>query len=155
MTSLPDGEVHLDEVMAWAQEQSQYMMSPSQTLVLWYLCINAFRHETNYEDRYPGDVLSGRVSLSKIQMGTGLSQRAVRYALDDLQDWGYICAVHKPGNGKSRITVYWTSDADEMRAEVRAGVRTIPVGFKRETQSPGPRPLAVLATVIPFPKVDS
>lgn len=128
--SLPLGEVTQHEVLEWAQEQAQYL-SPTQSHVLLYLCINAWHTASNHEGRSPGDVLSGRTALSKIQMRTGLSQRAVRYALDDLQDAGYIVASHRPGNGKSSIGILWHAGADEMRAEVRAGVRDIPDAMKR------------------------
>ena len=144
---LPPGEVDLHEVMEWAQEQAQFL-SPTQTLVLWYLCINAFRTSNNREGREPGDVLSGRTSLRKIQMRTGLSQRAVRYALDGLQDLGYIWAEHKPGNGQSRIMVFWSEHSDEIRAEMRAGVRDLPEALKRPVKKQTPR--RVEGVVVPI-----
>lgn len=128
--SLPLGEVTQHEVLEWAQEQAQYL-SPTQAHVLLYLCINAWHTASNHEGRSPGDVLSGRTALSKIQMRTGLSEKTVRRALDALQDAGYIVANHQPGNGKSKIGILWHAGADEMRAEVRAGVRTIPEAMKR------------------------
>ena len=140
MTSLPDGEVDLYEVMEWAQEQAQFL-APSSTLVLWYLCINAFRTHTNREGRQPGEVMSGRTPMSKIQMRTGLSESSVRRALRDLQDAGYIIAEHKPGNGQSHVTVFWAEVYDDMRAEFRAGVRALPGAFKRAVREPkeGPK----------------
>lgn len=133
-------EVHLYEVMAWAQTQAQYLSAPSHTIVLWYLCANAWCTPDNKEGAAPGDVLSARTSLRKIQMGTGLSARAVRYALDALQDAGYIVAKHRPGNGQSEIAVLWFEEADEIRAEMRAGVRSLPDTWKREIKR---RPKAI------------
>lgn len=147
---LPTGEVGLHEVMEWAQDQAQFL-TPTQTLVLWYLTINAFRTDNNREGREPGDVMSGRTALRKIQMRTGLSQRAVRYALDDLQDLGYIYADHRPGNGRSRVAVFWSEGADERRAEARAGVRALPEGLKRTQKSREPHLKVVTeATVTPI-----
>lgn len=131
---LPLGEVSPHDVMEWAQEQAQFL-TPTQTLVLWYLCINAWHTATNNEGRSPGDVLSGRTSLRKIQMRTGLSQRAVRYALDGLQDKGYVIAEHQPGNGRSAISIFWHEGADEVRKEVRAGVRDFPEAMKRKVNT--------------------
>ncbi len=129
--SLPLGEVTTHAVLEWAQEQAQYL-SPTQTHVLWYLCMNAWYTTSNRERATPGDVLSGCTSLRRIQMKTGLGKTAVRAALDGLQDAGYIWADHKPGNGSSRISIFWNEGADEVRAEVRAGVRDFPEGMKRK-----------------------
>ena len=130
MGGLPfEEEVYLSEVVEWAQEQTQFL-TPTQAHVLLYLCCNAWTSD-NPEGPI-GQVLSGRTALRKIQMGTGLSQRTVRYALDALQDNGYIWCKHAPGNGKSQIVIFWSEAADERRAEFRAGVRPLPEGFKRE-----------------------
>jgi DNA-binding MarR family transcriptional regulator len=131
---LPLGEVSQHEVLEWAQEQAQYL-SPTQSHVLLYLCINAWHTTSNHEGRSPGDVLSGRTALSKIQMRTGLGKTAVKDALDALQDAGYIVANHRPGNGKSWISVYWSESADDIRAEVRAGVRALPEVLRREIKT--------------------
>jgi DNA-binding MarR family transcriptional regulator len=128
---LPTGEVQKYEVLEWAQEQAQFL-TPTQTLVLWYLCINAWNSPSNREGAPAGQVLSGRTALRKIRMRTGLSDRAVRDALHHLQDAGYIWRESKHGNGQSKIVVFWIESADEMRAEVRAGVREIPEGMRRK-----------------------
>lgn len=128
--SRSDGSVTLHDVMEWAQDQAQYL-SPSQTLVLWYLCINAFRSSDNPEGRSAGDVMSGRVSMRKIQMRTGLGERTVRDALRDLQEMAYLRAEMVPGNGHSRISVFWEPGFDELRSEIRAGVRPLPKAFQR------------------------
>ena len=131
--NLPDGEVSLYEVMEWAQEQAQFL-TPTQSLVLWYLCVNAWRKEHNREGREPGEVMSGKASIRRIQMGTGLSERSVRYALDALQDNGYIYCEHRNGRRFSGIVVFWSGGADDRRAEFRAGVRDLPEAMKRTTR---------------------
>lgn len=137
---LPQGGVTLNEVMEWAQEQSQFL-TPTQTLVLWYLCINAFRTDENPEGALAGYVFSGRVPQAKICLRTGLSRHAVRDALIDLQDTGYIIYQSKRGRGESECVVFWSETADEMRAEVRAGIREIPEGMKRKKQPSNNDPL--------------
>lgn len=132
--SLPTGEVQQYEVLEWAQEQAQYL-TPTQTLVLWYLCINAWHTPNNSEGAQEGMVLSGRTPLRKIQMRTGLGERTVRDALNALQDNGYIWRESKPGNGQSRICVFWHEGADERRAEFRAGVRDLPEAMKRKSKA--------------------
>lgn len=153
MTSLPSGEVTLHEVMEWAQEQAQFL-TPTQTHVLWYLCLNSWRKPGNKEAASPGQVLSGRAPLRKIQMGTGLSKRAVIYALDSLQSKGYIVRDHQPGHGRSEVLVLWEASDDEFRAEVRAGVRKVPESFQKPTRTatPGKKETA-LAIILPFPSV--
>lgn len=137
MTSLPrGGEVRQHRVLAWALEQAQYL-TPTQHHVLLYLCINAWHTADNNEAAPVGMVLTGRTALRKIQMGTGLSQRAVRNALDGLQDAGYILCAHKPGNGQSHIGILWWEEFDEIREEFRAGARDLPKDWRRTIK---PRP---------------
>lgn len=133
---LPDDneEVKPHEVMEWAQEQAKFL-SPTQTYVLWYLCLNAWRTPNNPEEAHVGQVLSGRTALSKIQMRTGLSDKAVRDALNALQDKGYILRQSKAGWGQSRIYVFWGGGADERRAEFRRGVRDLPEAMKRKVKT--------------------
>jgi DNA-binding PadR family transcriptional regulator len=150
--ALPPGEVDLHDVMGWAQEQSVFLRSPSMRLVLWYLCVNAFRHVNNPENREPGDVLSAYATVARIQRGTGLSDKSVREALQELQDEGYIVADLKHGRGKSRITVFWTEQADERRADFRDGIRDLPKGFQRTPKSTAPTLELVSqdAKILPF-----
>lgn len=143
-TYLSDGEVTQHEVMAWAQEQAKFL-SPTQTLVLWYLCINAWHTPTNPEGAHAGQVLSGRTVLRKIQLNTGLSDKAVRDALNALQDEGYVWRKSLPGNGQSQIAVFWSAGADERREEFRAGVRDLPEGFKRTTPKTKKRHLTAVS----------
>lgn len=152
MTSLPRGgeDVKQDRVLAWALEQAQYL-TPTQHHVLLYLCISAWHKADNPENEPMGMVLSGLTALRKIQMGTGLSQRAVRNALDGLQDAGYILCKHRPGNGRSDIAVLWWEDFDEIREEFRAGVRDLPKEWQREIQR---RPERIVGSsgsnIVPF-----
>lgn len=152
-THLPAGDEEVDpfEVMRWAQEQAQFL-SPPQTLVLWYLCLNAWHKPDNPENEHVGTVLSGRTPLSKIRMRTGLSDRGVRDALNALQDKGYIFRESKPGWGQSRIEVFWSEGADEFRAELRAGVVDLPEAMKRKVKT-RERGLTVVsdADIVEFP----
>jgi DNA-binding MarR family transcriptional regulator len=142
---LPDGDVALRDVLEWVQEQAQFL-TPTQHHVLFYLASNAFVTNANPENRKPGDVYSGRCALSKIAHRTGLSQRAVRYALDALQEAGYVVAELQPGHGKSKITVFWMEAADEMRAEFRSGSKPLPKGFQKVVKAP--KKQAHLASVV-------
>jgi hypothetical protein len=130
--SLPTGDVGLHEVMGWAEEQSLHLRSPAQRLILWYLCLHAWRVEDNAEGREVGDVLSRYTTIARIQRHTGLSDKTVRAGLRELQEEGFIFADMAPGNGKSTISVFWNETADERRADYRAGIRPLPKGFKRE-----------------------
>lgn len=145
-----NGEVRLDEVMAWAQEQAQFL-SPTQHHVLLYLCINAWRTPHNPEQQQTGGVLSGRTRLRKIRMGTGLSERAIRNALDGLQDAGYILAKHQPGNGASEIHVFWFEGADAFREEFRAGVRDLPKMLQRPKKTNERNVAPAEGNVVQFP----
>jgi hypothetical protein len=140
--------------MAWAQEQTPFLRTPSQRLVLWYLCINAFRHSNNREGREPGDVLSAFVPIARVQRGTGLSKRQAIYALQDLQDAGYIIREMRTGNGKSRIAVFWSENFDQIREDFRAGVKPLPKQFSRTIPvRNAPVQEEREGNVIPFPKV--
>lgn len=127
---LPFGEVQQHDVLEWAQDQAQYL-TPTQHHVLLYLCINAWHTPDNKENAPVGVVLSGRTSLRKIQMKTGLSERAVRNNLNALQDAGYILRDSLPGHGQSVIGVLWREEYDEIRAEIRAGTRDLPKEWRR------------------------
>jgi hypothetical protein len=149
---LPTGEVSLNEVMGWAQEQTEHLRSPASRLVLWYLCINAFRHPDNPEGRDVGDVLSAYTPIARICAGTALGARTVRDALTELQEEGFILADMKRGRGQSRITVFWNEHSDQIRADYRRGIRDLPKGFKRVEQTPqvGLSPVSE-ATILQFP----
>jgi hypothetical protein len=131
---LPPGEVDLYDVMEWAEEQSMFLRTPGQRLVLWYLCVHAFRREDNPEGRGVGDVLSAFTSIARIQRGTGLGRSTVLEALETLQYLGYLVADLKPGNGRSRISLFWTEGSDERRADDRDGIRALPKGFRKTPQ---------------------
>jgi hypothetical protein len=135
-THLPgdNEEVYQYDVMRWAQEQAKFL-TPPQTLVLWCLCLNAWYKPDNTENAPVGQVLAGCTPLSKIRMKTGLSDRAVRDALNALQDNGYIYRESKAGWGKSTILVFWSEGADEIREEFRAGVRDLPESIKRKPRT--------------------
>lgn len=146
-----DGEVTSHEVWEWAQEQAKHL-SPTQTLVLWYLCLNAWRKPNHPEGSLPGQVLSGRVSISRIRVRTGLSERAIRNALRELRYAGYIIYDLKPGNGASEITVVWNEGADARREEYRAGVRDLPEYFQRPKKKPSKSNTGDLEhNILPFP----
>ena len=140
--SLPTGEVGLHEVLEWAEEQAQFLRSPATRLVLIYLCHHAWRTNTNPEGRSIGDVLSRYASVARIQRGTGLSDKTVRAALQELQSEGYIIANLKHGNGKSEIGVFWEEEHDDFRADFRAGIKPLPKPFR----APEPTPLKVVVT---------
>jgi DNA-binding transcriptional ArsR family regulator len=151
MTSLPEGEVSPREVLEWAQEQAKFL-TPTQTHVLWYLCINAFRKPDNPEDAPVGQVLRGRTPMRKIRLNTGLSERAIRDALNALQNAGYIYREFRSGNGTSEILVLWTEDMDDVRTEIRAGVRDLPERFKRASRERSPRIVESSdAVIVQFP----
>lgn len=143
--SLPTGEVGLHEVLEWAEEQAQFLRSPSTRLVLIYLCHHAWRTEDNAEGRNVGDVLSRYASIARIQRGTGLSDRTVRTALRELQEEGYVIANLKHGNGRSEIGVFWEANHDEFREDYRAGIKPLPKPF-RTSQTEVQKP-ATLASV--------
>lgn len=129
--SLPTGDVGLHEVMGWAEEQSIHLRSPAQRLILWYLCLHAWRVSDNAEGREVGDVLSRFTAIARIQRHTGLSDKTVRAGLQELQDEGYIYADMNPGNGKSTISIFWSEASDERRADHRDGIRPLPKAFQR------------------------
>lgn len=142
---LDSGEVELRDVMEWATEQSKYLASPGDRLVLWYLCLHAFRYENNPEHQVVGAVLSRYASLSRIALGTGLSVKGVRESLRRLQEQAYILAQHQRGNGRSEILVFWSGPADDNREAFRQGVKKYP-DWTRD-RSPKARPKRALATV--------
>lgn len=142
---LDSGEVDLRDVMEWATEQSKYLASPGDRLVLWYLCLHAFRYENNPEHRVVGAVLSRYASLSRIALGTGLSVTSVRNSLQRLQEQAYIFAQHRPGNGRSEILVFWSGASDDNREAFRQGVKKYP-DWTRD-RSPKAKPKRALATV--------
>lgn len=127
-------EVNLHEVMEWAQGQSHYLRSSSLRLVLWYLTANAFRHESNPEQGIVGQVLGARTEIAAIQRGTGLSDKTVRAALQELQSLGYIAAKMTPGRGRSSIVVFWTEAAEQMRDDARKGIKPLPKWTQRSVQ---------------------
>jgi hypothetical protein len=127
-----DRDVGLYEVMGWAEEQSLHLRSPAQRLILWYLCLHAWRVEDNPEGREVGDVLSKFAAIARIQRHTGLSDKTVRAGLQELQEEGYILANMAPGNGTSTIAIFWSETADERRADYRDGIRPLPKGFQRK-----------------------
>jgi hypothetical protein len=133
---LPTGEVGLHEVLEWAEEQALFLRSPATRLVLIYLCHHAWRTDTNPESRSVGDVLSAYASVARIQRHTGLSDKTVRAALQELQAEGYIIANLKHGNGRSEIGVFWEEDHDEFRADWRAGIKPLPKPFRAPESAP-------------------
>lgn len=146
MPGLPSGEVASYEVSEWVQEQAQFL-SPTQTFVLWYLAANAWHTPDNPEGRLVGDVLSGRCLLSSIKHRTGLSEKAIRNALKDLQRQGYIIAQLRPGNGQSRITVFWEGKFDQIRAEFRSGAKPLPKHFDLPVKVQKSRHLATVVDI--------
>lgn len=129
-------EASLQEIEIWLEEQMLLLGTPAQRLVLWYLATHSFRREDNPEGGVPGQVLAGYTPLARIRRGTGLGDSTVRYALEYLQANGYIIAEMVPGHGKSRIFVYWTDKADDMRADYRAGIKPLMKAFQRKTTDP-------------------
>lgn len=147
---LPTGEVQQHELLEWALGQAKFL-TPTQAHVLLYLCINAWHTDTNPEGSPAGQVLRGRTALRKIQLFTGLSERTIRDALNALQDEGYVWRDSKPGNGQSRIVVFWSEGSDDRREEYRAGVRDLPEAFKRTGPEPKQELTAVTdAVILPF-----
>lgn len=127
-----DGEVSLHDVVGWVQEQQVFLAHPADALLLWYLSVNAFRSPNNPEHRHTGDVLSAYANLARMQRGTGRSRETVRRSLGSLQEQMYILADMKPGNGKSRVSVFWGESADARRADARDGIRPLPEGLKKQ-----------------------
>lgn len=149
MTHSPSGGWTTRDVNEWVMGQAQYL-SPTQTLVLWYLAANAWLSEC--EEGKEGEVMSGRTPTTKIMMRTGLGERTVRDALRALQDEGYIIADMQRGNGKSTITVFWDPAMDVIREEYRAGVRSLPKYFQRQEKEPVAKLQTVTeATILKFP----
>jgi DNA-binding transcriptional ArsR family regulator len=154
MSDAPDHEGYsLHEVLEWVQAQAEYLHSPSARFVLWYLALNAFRHENNPEGGLVGQVMTGRANIAKIQSATGYSDKTVREALHQLQDAGYIIAEMSRGRGKSRIFVYWTPLADEMRSNFRRGIKPLLKGFER-TITTNKKPEKGLLLAFPADKVN-
>jgi hypothetical protein len=147
VTSLSDGEVRSSDVLRWAQEQAIYLSPPSLHHVLLYLCINAFYKDENREGKKPGNVLTGRTRLRTIQRYTGLSRRTVQRALDGLQDQGYVLVSMDGGNEPNEIFVAWSEAMDDVRTEVRAGLRDLPKVFQRDLPEALPAVEKPLATV--------
>lgn len=143
--SIPSGDTNQWDVMAWALDQAQFL-APTQHHVLLYLCLSAFYKAENPEDAWVGKVLSKRSEQAEIQFHTGLSRRTIQRVLLELQEAGYIVykSFNSPNKG-SEITIAWREEMDELRAQVRRGVRDFPVLFKvqkKESPVADDRPLA-------------
>lgn len=128
--SLPKGEVKQWQVLEWALDQARYL-TPTQHHLLLYLCVNAFYSPENPEGAWVGRVLSRRAEQTEIQYRTSLSRKTVYRALGDLQEHAYL--IYKPGfgNGYTEITIAWTEQFDELRDQIRAGVKPLPDQFRR------------------------
>lgn len=139
------------DVYRWVEEQMRFLDRPGSRQTLTYLAMNAFRTEDNPEEVGEGRVMSGKATVAKIQWGTGLSRRGVFDALRDLQRQGYIIAAMEKGRGKSKIRVYWSAEAHEMRENFRAGIKPLPSAFATpETPSPEVTKEQKEAIILPF-----
>lgn len=135
--SVPDdGDVRQWDVLQWAQDQARFL-TPTQTLLLWYLCLNAFYKEDNPEDARVGQVLMARDDYSSMQFYTGLGRRTAQRALESLRLAGYVYVEMYPSNHRAnRIVVCWNEGFDSMRERARAGAKALPEAFQPRVVQP-------------------
>lgn len=120
-------------VVEWWMKQAGYV-SPAEHHVLGVLAMSAFYTSDNREGEPPGRVMYGRSSIQSIRAATGLSESTVKRALRSLQEATYILTTERRASGARQrgpqsIHVFWNEGADDLREQIRKGLKEVPAVF--------------------------
>lgn len=124
LATVPEGDTTQWAVMSWVCQQGEFLDSPIQHVLLYYLAANSFYEKRNPEGSPVGQVLYQASHYAEIMQGTSIrSRETLRRALNGLGDLAYLTRARRPGGGHQpvKIRVMWDAQMDDYRERLRAG----------------------------------